>query len=527
MGGGAKKGGLAFLSKKQWHTSTRKNIERVLLAEQNERKRIEEEEKTRTEIKDRRRIEELRRLQEKAGLITNSYAPEINWIYSGGITDTNDNTTFDITKKPIKDEKQEEKYLLGQEIKQFTNPNLDKQKSNKDINKPREEFTSRVEMLALIRDDPLTSMLLEEKKLRDDIIRNPLKMEKLRKLATKITNDKKVHDTVDDTKSSKNMYDISYKVEGDGDTNKYIKKEIISDSKYKDEYLYDNNKSYKDKYNNNKGYKDEYNRDEYNSNDKNTYYSNRDKYRDDYHYSRDKYKNNHHYNRDKYKDDYHYNRDKYNDKTYRYSDKYKYKDNDTIPQYNDTKSSYKNRDRYNRDDYRDHKNQYLSERDIKSEYKELEANRSRSPTTVGSRDIIKYKEDTKTMLKNNKDIKQRETSHNAEFEVSSSDIDDITIKKKNQPVLVGYVKQNNTKCITKTNDEQIDTQKKLQQMIEDGQKRTEDTKRLQQDHEKSTKLEEEKYHRNMKNNQQPRFIADMNREVINEQALGRTAANYR
>uniref|UniRef100_A0A0A9WVK2 Uncharacterized protein n=1 Tax=Lygus hesperus TaxID=30085 RepID=A0A0A9WVK2_LYGHE len=45
-------------------------------------------------------------------------------------------------------------------------------------------------MVALIRDDPLTKMLQEEKKLRENIITNPLKMEKLRKLAARITGTK-------------------------------------------------------------------------------------------------------------------------------------------------------------------------------------------------------------------------------------------------------------------------------------------------------------------------------------------------
>lgn len=89
--------GLSFLNKKQWHTSTIQNVEKVWLAEEKQKadkRRAEEQQK---KLEEERQIQELKRynagnttsslgslsyrLQADAGLISKAHLERLDWMY--------------------------------------------------------------------------------------------------------------------------------------------------------------------------------------------------------------------------------------------------------------------------------------------------------------------------------------------------------------------------------------------------------------------------------------------------------------
>lgn len=66
----SKKGGLAFLNKKSWHTQSFKNIKIVWEAEEKAREEARRLAQLKKEKDEERQVEELRRLQAQSGLIT-------------------------------------------------------------------------------------------------------------------------------------------------------------------------------------------------------------------------------------------------------------------------------------------------------------------------------------------------------------------------------------------------------------------------------------------------------------------------
>jgi len=163
------KGGLAFLNKKTWHTGHIRNIEKVWQAEQKAKQEKVKLEQLRKELDEERQIEELRKLQADAGLISQSSLNRLDWMYNAAATGPS-----------------AEEYLLG---KEFT---ADKTEAFEQVHQLkekagslflREEGNEKLEVESRLREDPMMEIMRVEQKERHQILKNPVKMQNIRKAA--------------------------------------------------------------------------------------------------------------------------------------------------------------------------------------------------------------------------------------------------------------------------------------------------------------------------------------------------------
>merc|ERR1711935_1165936 len=154
---------LSFLSKKSWHTTNLKNVEKVWLAEQEQQKEEQKLERWKKEREDERQQAELRSLQDE-------------------MTKTKRETRVDFLYEQPQTNAQE--YLLGKAV----------------VEKPEEADIKKVEVLPgsnfingqnnlsnqvngefnKLNNDPLIMMRSEEQKALQRILSNPLKMKSIR-----------------------------------------------------------------------------------------------------------------------------------------------------------------------------------------------------------------------------------------------------------------------------------------------------------------------------------------------------------
>lgn len=164
MAAGAKKGGLAFLNKKEWHTGGAKMAERIFEVEEKARKEKEKMEERQKTLAEERRLQELKELQLRAGKITAAQAaPRLDWMYQG----------------PAQHQPTDDDYLMGKE-KKFDN-------SNEDVKRLQEKKTAGSLLLVkpnqpvvktddLFREDPMVAILKEQQRQREAVLSNPHKM---------------------------------------------------------------------------------------------------------------------------------------------------------------------------------------------------------------------------------------------------------------------------------------------------------------------------------------------------------------
>eukprot|EP01039_Chlorochromonas_danica_P004892 gene4892-5361_t len=172
--------GLSFLSKKSWHTSNLKNVEKVWLAEQ----KAEQEEKKLLELQkqleEERQIQELRQLQAQSqGTVHHSVDSSMDWMYEGPAA-----------SQASQQQKAAEEYLLGkiykpQESKTFELGLPAAQLSSKTDNSWMSKVASKNDTFTRMHEDPFLLIKQEEKKKRDIIISNPIKMERIRATLSK------------------------------------------------------------------------------------------------------------------------------------------------------------------------------------------------------------------------------------------------------------------------------------------------------------------------------------------------------
>jgi hypothetical protein len=153
----------SFLSKKSWHTGTLSNIEKVWKAERAheiEQKKIKQYLK---EIEEQRQIEELRKLHSETTGLTRQ--ERLDWLY----------------QEPINTGPSPEEYMTGKAYKDPEKENELKQLKDKPgslwFNQPKNDA---VDMVTKIRDDPLFAIKQEEKKKRDIIKDNPIRMREIK-----------------------------------------------------------------------------------------------------------------------------------------------------------------------------------------------------------------------------------------------------------------------------------------------------------------------------------------------------------
>eukprot|EP00300_Choanocystis_sp_HF-7_P030711 c39614_g1_i1.p1 GENE.c39614_g1_i1~~c39614_g1_i1.p1 ORF type:complete len:368 (+),score=74.59 c39614_g1_i1:82-1104(+) len=163
--------------KKSWHVVTYENQEKVFLARQKadmEKKRLAEIQK---QLREERQMEDLRRIQVEAGLIP--YTERLDWMYEG-IVQSADAEEF-LLGKPVDDKAEKESQIS--KLKSKTGALL--------MNQP-EGLPSSRDQLAKLKEDPLMVMRRKELEQRAQILKNPLKKQRLmERLKQEIEGDKK------------------------------------------------------------------------------------------------------------------------------------------------------------------------------------------------------------------------------------------------------------------------------------------------------------------------------------------------
>ncbi|KAJ0403188.1 hypothetical protein P43SY_005182 [Pythium insidiosum] len=170
---------LAFLAKKSWHTSNLRNVEKVWIAEQ---KHAAEEKKLaelRKNMEEERQLQELRKLQAAHGKKAES-SERLEWMYQGPMASGNSERTA-------------EEYLLGKEYKP-TEAAADARKLGDSaygalaMNKaalPANDTFSR------LNEDPMMLIRKQQKSAHEDILKNPVKMKKIKAEVEKMLKEKK------------------------------------------------------------------------------------------------------------------------------------------------------------------------------------------------------------------------------------------------------------------------------------------------------------------------------------------------
>jgi hypothetical protein len=174
----ARKGGLAFLNKKGFHTQSIKNIEIVWAAEEKAKAEERRMQALAKEREEERQIEDLRRLQANSGLISKSGKGRLDWMYSA----------------PMYDQNQAEEHLLGKEAKMPGETNTVKELESKQAAGSLfldKKVSDVLEMENRLREDPMMVILREEQSARGLVLKNPLKMKRIRENADLIRKIKK------------------------------------------------------------------------------------------------------------------------------------------------------------------------------------------------------------------------------------------------------------------------------------------------------------------------------------------------
>ncbi|CEG38303.1 Uncharacterized conserved protein [Plasmopara halstedii] len=171
---------LAFLSKKSWHTANLRNVEKVWIAEQKhaaEEKKVAELLKN---IEEERQLQELRKMQAAHG-DKSATVERVDWMYEG---------------PSAAREKTAEEYLLGKEYKGDGEKTA---KDNVDLSS-----TSKYGSLALnkstlpahdafqrLNEDPMMLIRKRQQAARDEVLKNPVKMKKIKDQVNRLKGDKK------------------------------------------------------------------------------------------------------------------------------------------------------------------------------------------------------------------------------------------------------------------------------------------------------------------------------------------------
>eukprot|EP00614_Pseudopedinella_elastica_P029879 CAMPEP_0172625184 /NCGR_PEP_ID=MMETSP1068-20121228/142294_1 /TAXON_ID=35684 /ORGANISM="Pseudopedinella elastica, Strain CCMP716" /LENGTH=243 /DNA_ID=CAMNT_0013434403 /DNA_START=94 /DNA_END=822 /DNA_ORIENTATION=+ len=168
MGGG--KHPLAFLGKKSWHTKNLKNVETVWIAEEKERAELKKQEDLKKQIAEERQLMELRQMQADAG-VKKAHVEKLDWMYEGPMSGK-------------VDDKEAEEYLLGKTYE----PKAEKDAVNQQISRQSEQpgalwaqKTSANDQFSKMNEDPMLKIRQQELKAREQVVKNPLKMNRVRK----------------------------------------------------------------------------------------------------------------------------------------------------------------------------------------------------------------------------------------------------------------------------------------------------------------------------------------------------------
>jgi len=162
---------LSFLSKKPWHVSTVRNVEKVWLAE---KKRDEEAKRTaelQKQIDEEREIDDLRRLQRDQGLVTDP-KQKVEWMYEGPGSAVSAAETADAYKLG---QKAYEPATAATELAALES----KEAAGSTWLDPKASDAN--EQFARLHNDPLYAMRQSEQRDRDKkVLKNPLAMRRIK-----------------------------------------------------------------------------------------------------------------------------------------------------------------------------------------------------------------------------------------------------------------------------------------------------------------------------------------------------------
>ncbi|XP_029428766.1 pre-mRNA-splicing factor CWC25 homolog [Rhinatrema bivittatum] len=158
--------------KKSWHPQTLRNVEKVWKAEQRheaERKKIEELQR---ELRDERAREEMQRYAEDAGTVRKK-EEKLDWMYQGPSSMVD-----------------REEYLLGRPVDKYILDKMQDKETGPSAETgllPGSIFASSganfaLDMASKIREDPLFMIRKREEEKKKEVLKNPMKMKKIREL---------------------------------------------------------------------------------------------------------------------------------------------------------------------------------------------------------------------------------------------------------------------------------------------------------------------------------------------------------
>lgn len=158
--------------KKSWHPQTLRNVEKVWKAEQKheaERKKIEELQR---ELRDERAREEMQRYAEDVGAVKKK-EEKLDWMYHGPGGMVN-----------------REEYLLGRPVDKYVLDKIDDKEAGPSSETgllPGSIFApvganSALDMASKIREDPLFMIRKREEEKKKEVLKNPVKMKKIREM---------------------------------------------------------------------------------------------------------------------------------------------------------------------------------------------------------------------------------------------------------------------------------------------------------------------------------------------------------
>lgn len=169
MGGG--KHPLAFLGKKSWHTKNLKNVEKVWIAEEKEKAEQKKLADLQKQIIEERQMAELRQMQADAG-IGKAVTEKLDWMYEGPMSGG------------AVDAQQADEYLMGKAYEPKAAVAEVNDQISRESSQPGALWANKKpsanNAFTLKTEDPLMKIKQQELRARELVVKNPLKMHKVK-----------------------------------------------------------------------------------------------------------------------------------------------------------------------------------------------------------------------------------------------------------------------------------------------------------------------------------------------------------
>lgn len=164
---------LAFLGKKSWHTKNLRNVEKVWIADEKDAAEAKKLADLQRQIIEERQMDELREMQAASGS-RKVRSERLDWMYEGPMSSA-------------QDAEQADEYLLGKafeataekaEVSELISRNSEQPGALLSAAPAR---TGTNEAFSRLHEDPMMMIRKQELKARESVVKNPLKMAKVKK----------------------------------------------------------------------------------------------------------------------------------------------------------------------------------------------------------------------------------------------------------------------------------------------------------------------------------------------------------